>query len=659
MGINIKQRIQEHIHKKNLKKYEESVSLQKDSYSAYIAAESKLRGHHTIEKVPEEPTVYEEVLLIPYTKCTGKDCLQGSLAPYILFAAPQGWLETETFAVVKEFFEEKNCDVLYTNEDCMEENGSRHTPWFKPEWSPDTFLSYFYFGGMVAVRRSALEQVLWPLEESGLACVYALLLQLCNRKKPLLCEQILFHAKQNTSMPGCGENYIALKQQYLLSLGKNVRMSKEKDGIVYPFYEVVDATISILIPSKDHPRVLERCVKSLRDKTSYKKLEIIVIDNGSAAEQKQCYEQLAKQYHFRYLYVPMDFNFSKMCNKAAKEAKGELFLFLNDDVEILIPDWLERMAGMASLEHIGSVGAKLLFPQTDLIQHVGITNMYQGPAHKLLKMSDAECYDHGRNRGVRDVIGVTAACLMVQKDKYKQIGGFTEELAVAYNDVDFCFQLHQAGYYNVIRNDVVLYHHESLSRGDDRADESKRLRLKKEGEILYTRNPGYYDYDPFYSHGLTGVSEKYECCLPYENRNLKPCRRIEKIDVVLQKSMINETLIIHVDTAQREQFVPRGDRKCYLIDLHAHVRGLDSSNYKYRMILKNEHNCYDVMAVRRYRPDAIRTHHDQVHIELSGFAVRIPEGMLQKGTYEIWMEAKCIFSRQVLQNRAQERLLVE
>ena len=160
-------------------------------------------------------------------------------------------------------------------------------------------------------------------------------------------------------------------------------------------------------------------------------------------------------------------------------------------------DWLDRMVGQASLRHVGAVGAKLLYPNSTLIQHAGVTNTISGPGHKLKGLDDTQSYYYGRNKLVYDMIGVTAACLLIRTKVYRALGGLYEGLRVAYNDVDLCFRLCEKGLCNVQRNDVVLYHHESLSRGDDMQDEGKFKRLMEEKDVLYRRHPRLYAQDPY------------------------------------------------------------------------------------------------------------------------------------------------------------------
>ena len=231
--------------------------------------------------------------------------------------------------------------------------------------------------------------------------------------------------------------------------------------------------VSVIIPSKDNVKVYERCIQTLYEKTAYKNFEVIHVDNGSSEENKRGYENIARTYGVQYHYQPMNFNFSAMCNIGAKQAKGSYLLFLNDDIEIIKGDWLERMLGQAMQQHVGAVGAKLLYPGIGNIQHTGVINLSQGPVHCFANMPDDVIYDFCRNKLDFNYSAVTGACLLLSREKFDAVGGFEEELPVAYNDVDLCFKLTEQGYFNVLRNDAVLYHHESVSRGYDHASAEK------------------------------------------------------------------------------------------------------------------------------------------------------------------------------------------
>lgn len=165
-----------------------------------------------------------------------------------------------------------------------------------------------------------------------------------------------------------------------------------------------DAKVSIIIPSKDNYKMLKRCIESLAD-------------NGSNETNHQEYEKLSEQFGMKYLYRPMQFNFSKMCNMGAREASGKFLLFLNDDIEIIDGKWLTRMTGHAQLDHVGAVGVKLLYPNSDRIQHAGVINITSGPVHCFGNYSDKDSYYYGRNKLDYNFLAVTAACLMVEAKK--------------------------------------------------------------------------------------------------------------------------------------------------------------------------------------------------------------------------------------------------
>jgi hypothetical protein len=199
----------------------------------------------------------------------------------------------------------------------------------------------------------------------------------------------------------------------------------------------------------------------------------------------------------------MDFNFSAMCNIGAKLATGDYFLFLNDDIEIRGEEWLTRLLGQAQVPHTGAVGARLLYPKDNLIQHCGVLNLPIGPGHAFHQIDDSINLYWGRNIVDYNFSVVTGACLMVSKEKYNEIGGFEENLPVAYNDVELCFKLLEKGYYNVLRNDVVMIHHESVSRGYDEQSEEKHARQMREMAKLYEMHPKFKNgYDPCYNPNL-------------------------------------------------------------------------------------------------------------------------------------------------------------
>ena len=671
MANIIKKTIQEQLHKKALAAYEAELDRQKNSWRKQLRG--GIPAGEAARRIGRTP-----FFVIPYS-AAGKDAIEEaerSGCPWILFAAEDGCFAPGDLEEMEKQLGGISHDWAYPDEDLYEPdsaagNGIRCYPYLKPDASPDTLLSYFYIGGIAAVRTQAAkhqaEQIASQQAMGGLGFLYRLCLALMQKDQPAHITKVLFHRPLYTQPETLGNmliaepiggssEYVALKEAFLEAIGRKAEWKEEADGLFYPVYENTGEKVSILIPSKDHPQILQRAVASIREKSTYTNLEIIVIDNGSNAENKAEYETLAKQYDFRYCYVPMDFNFSKMCNLAAKEADGDYYLLLNDDTEVITPDWIERMLGQAGLPETGAVGAKLYYPDGDLIQHCGITNMYEGPVHKLFGYSDAVSYDRGRNRGVVDLVGVTAACLMIAKEKYDVVGGFPEVLSVAYNDVDFCFSLIEKQYRNVMRNDVRLFHYESLSRGDDHQDEAKRQRLFNERMILYTRHPSFVDHDPYYNPQLTGCNQNFEAGMPHENRDLPSVTDLAPMKKAPDFSPVNEALIVNSDRLNVKPYAR--ELNAVLIDIHAHVRGLDSADYSFKVYLKQGDAVYEVPVFRRYRPDVERVYYEQTHVELSGLAARIAGGVLPEGEYEVWVEADSLLSRQKLYNKASRKLKI-
>ena len=423
--------------------------------------------------------------------------------------------------------------------------------------------------------------------------------------------------------------------------------------------------VSVVIPSKDHPDVLKRCLDSFRAKTDYRYYEWIIVDNGSKEENRAKLNAMQKEYGFLYLYEKMDFNFSKMCNIGASRAKGDLLLFMNDDIEVIEHSWLKRMTGQALQPHTGAVGAKLWYAGTQNIQHAGITNMEIGPSHKLITFPDDKDYYYGRNRVVYNMIGVTAACLMVSREKYEEVGGFDETMAVAYNDVDFCFKLIEAGYYNVQRNDAVLYHHESLSRGLDEKDAGKWERLLKEKENLYAKHPQMKGKDSFYHRALIDNASDYGCNykFPYEEHLLTTA--VELFEVGMTKGWNMNRLRLTVDRAEIQRkihadepdilwimgwcYVPGEDNACYdkhillmqTDDVDGAKRMKDAKRVKIAERVRGTEGSvaagYRAKPSDWYRKDVEMILPMEQNIGLAGFVLRVLREDIAAGTYRIGM----------------------
>ncbi len=268
--------------------------------------------------------------------------------------------------------------------------------------------------------------------------------------------------------------------------------------------------VSIIIPTCDHAFDLERCVDSIYQKTEYRHFEIILVENNSKQPATfELYKDLKQRYENLIITkYEGSFNFSKICNTGAMAATGDHILLLNNDVEVISPEWLGEMVGLSSQEEVGAVGAKLLYPDGRL-QHGGVIvglGGYAGHSHKYYA-GDKSGYMF-RIGCINNFSAVTGACLMVKRRLYRELSGLDEKFAVAYNDVDFCLRLLALDLYNVYTPYAVLYHHESLSRGLDTHGEKKE-RFTMEQKLLFSRYGDSLKQDRFYNPGLTLDSEDF------------------------------------------------------------------------------------------------------------------------------------------------------
>lgn len=424
------------------------------------------------------------------------------------------------YEMAKKLNENRDYDFIYSDEDKVSEDGKvRRDPFFKPDWSPDTFMSLMYTCHLAMYRKSLIDELGGMRVGLEGSQDYDLVLRVMEKTKNIgHIPKILYHwrmrkestANALTAKPYIVQATIKAKTDALERRGLKGTLSCIEEVTQYRVtYEPQNnPLISIIIPSKDNYDILCQCIKSIDEVSEYRNYEIIVVDNGSSEENRQRYAELCDTYKCKYIYDKADFNFSKMCNTGAANASGELLLFLNDDIKVMGGKWLEIMAGHAQLDYTGAVGAKLLYPNTNLIQHAGVINYDVGPGHCFAKIDDSlNCY-YGRNVVDYNFSIVTGACLMVEAKKFHEIGGFEETLPIAYNDVDLCFKLIEHGYFNVLRNDVKLYHYESISRGADVSVE-KAARLKAEAKHLYEMHPGFVGYDPCYNPNLTQDSNDF------------------------------------------------------------------------------------------------------------------------------------------------------
>lgn len=538
--------------------------------------------------------------------------------------------------------------VVYGDEDVETAPGQYENPWLKPCWSPDTYLWKDYLGEAVAVRKSFYENT-EEKSRDGLLKAAGGFTKGCRSIAHI--NGILFHRKTDWFT---GETNGSMTEKTNGGMtgektagGQTDCRDAEKHSMPY---------ISVIIPSRDNAVVLKKCLDTLKKTAADISYEVLLVDNGSGeAVKKKIEEMTADAPDIHYIYEPMEFNFSKMCNLGAEKAKGSLLLFLNDDIEATHTGWLSDMAELAQRPHVGAVGCKLLYPDTDKIQHAGITNLPMGPVHKLQFLRDNKCYYDNRNRGIRNVSAVTAACLMVRREVFEEAGGFCESMQVAFNDVDFCFTLLEKGYYNVVCNHIYLLHHESLSRGADESEE-KLKRLHRERTMLYDRHPGLTGKDPFYHDWLnrTGLDTRIQPAYQSgkEIADVQTAKEVAKESneaYVLKNARKDRCLLVRIEAADASH-----------ISGYGVVLGSDNACFTGKLLLERKGRqpaVYELDFAEQYRQDLQENMPDQKNVALCGFHVNIAEP-LPEGEYRIGMLATDRISGSSLMNYSNRTFIV-
>jgi GT2 family glycosyltransferase len=453
----------------------------------------------------------------------GLDAAQGD---FIVFMDHDDELTVDCLFELALCIERDQPDFVYSDEDKLDEQGNYVQPHFKPDWSPDTMMSTMFTCHVSCVRRSLLDKVGGLRSQYDGCQDWDFVLRVSeNTSRISHVAKVLYHWR---IIPASVASDIGAKP-YVLDASRRVRADAlERRGLAGSVEAVSQVRgyfrvnyhlrgtplVSIIIPSRDNGAVLARCVESIHQKSSYRNFEIIVLDNGSVKPDTLAYlEQAAQDGQIRVIRHDAPFNFSELNNIGAAQAKGELLLFLNDDTEVLVADWLERMGGYAQLPHIGAVGAKLLYPGGHEIQHAGVLNLANGPVHAFLRHASELPGYFMRNLLEYNWLAVTGACLMMERSKFDAMGQFDESFPVAYNDVELCFRSVEQGYYNILVPAVTLIHHESVSRGLDHVDPAKLARLMKDLHHLYEIHPRFFQHDPFHNPNLhpSGLNFEVPC----------------------------------------------------------------------------------------------------------------------------------------------------
>ena len=408
-------------------------------------------------------------------------------------------------------------DLLYSDEDKLDEGGANVEPHFKPDYNEDYLLSINYICHFSVIRRELLDRIGGFRGGFDGAQDYDLLLRATEQTRRIAhIPKVLYHwrrtsgstAAASSAKPQTSE---AGRRALAESLARRGIDGNATPGPFANSYNVRRAIrgeplVSILIPFRDKPELLDACVASILAKTRYRNFEIVGIDNNSAdAATHACMRALeARDQRVRFVRHDAPFNYSAINNFGVRHARGEHLLFLNNDTEVIADDWLEALLEHSQRPEVGVVGAKLLYAD-DTIQHSGVIvglGGVAGHAHLFLAGDDPGYF--ARAQLTQDLSAVTFACAMTRRDVFDKAGGLNEtDLCIAFNDIDYCLRVREAGYLIVYTPNATLYHYESKSRGYEDTPE-KQMRFGREIRYMQQRHAVALQHgDPYYNPNLS------------------------------------------------------------------------------------------------------------------------------------------------------------
>lgn len=684
--------------KRLTEEYSEEIRKQTDPYGYFCRNEAVKRGEGH-ESFNPSFCVIKDLAGLVFPGQGGEGGAPAEGKSHILLTDENS--EFELLQIEDDLKNNADADIIYWDEDRILE-GKRHAPFFKPDWSPDTLLNCNYIGDTFLIKTElalkAAEAARSDGDGSGPAGLsyneselrYDFLLRATElaatvKHIPVIVKHIADETASEEEIyaeytwQNQSQKYIKIRNDALKRRGYGIYYEKvfeRKDNSVINNNAINNIVIksmnsrmslSVIIPSKDHSDILKACLESIKRNYAYgpdRLLEIIIVDNGSSSAEGLKTEDYLRGYPreipVKYIYKKMDFNYSVMCNMGAEQAQGEYLLFLNDDIELTDDNTLERMYAYASLEHTGAVGAKLYYPGDTVIQHTGITvDPDCGPTHKLATYSDDKPYYYGRNVFNLNILAVTGACLMVSREKYFKCGGFNDKMSIGYNDVELCVRLYENGYFNIILNECILFHHESLSRGMDHVDDAKYKRLKDERQLLYDLHPWIrQEGDPFYSVNLIPDTLDYSVAVMPEysvrasrSRLLNDNKLADRVTAMVQsdagsaaqeevpgkRKAGNKRVHFNIERTGSFRGIMKDEEDYYQIEGWAILNKRDNALYTTELaLISSSGECRIFDTFKRSREDVAVVFVNEKNLFLTGFVCKIPVSLLDKeDTYRI------------------------
>jgi GT2 family glycosyltransferase len=448
--------------------------------------------------------------------------LAASVGDFVCFLNQGDTLEPDClFEYVRTVCDYSDCDIIYCDEDILRPDGAYTAPFFKPCYSPAQLEARNYFGNLLCIRKSLVDEVGGIYPGYDCAQMYDLTLRASEKARKIEhVARVLYHNRvtagdeatdaqfdvDRASDVAQTDDEVRALQAHLNRLGVKavVRQGALPHAYTLDYRDMFasgDAPrVSVVIPSKDASGMLKDCVDSIYALGGYSNLEVIAVENNSVEPDTFAMYKYLESTYGTFKVVTWDkgegFNFSSIVNYGVEVARGELVLLLNNDTKAITKGWIAQLVGDVLREGVGAVGVKLYYAD-DTVQHAGVVVANECAAHINLSLPrDCEGY-FGSALVAQNFSAVTAACVMVRRDAYEQVGGFDKTLAVAFNDVDFCLSLRAAGYEVVFDPSVELYHFESVSRGYEDTEE-KAQRFAREVDYLSDKWRSFYKAgDPY------------------------------------------------------------------------------------------------------------------------------------------------------------------
>ena len=413
-------------------------------------------------------------------------------------------------------------DLLYCDEDKLFDNGTYGAPYYKPDFGIDHLRSNNFVCHMLTIRKTLLDEIGPTPDGFDGAQDHWLTLRASELARRIWhVRKVLYHWRAtagSTALDPSSKTYasdagVRAVQDHLDRIGVAAKVEAREAALPFAYrvrYSTADSPlVSIIIANKDSGSILQQCITSIYEQNAYENFEVLIVENNSTDQATfELYESLQEQHeNLRVVtYEQSGFNYSAINNWGVTQANGDYLLFLNNDTKATHSDWLERMVGHCTRDEVGAVGCKLLFPD-DTYQHTGLAITGESVTRLMLDAPKEEFGYFSLAMFTRDVSAVTAACMMVRRDHFEAVGGFDEDLAVAFNDVDLCLKLRDQGWLVVYEPEVILYHYESFSRGYDIGSDEKVTRFYSELYHFKSRWAKYYATgDPYFNTNF----EKFE-----------------------------------------------------------------------------------------------------------------------------------------------------